>query len=137
MKLTKFLLLGILFGIVMTKSEVISWYRIQEMFRFHSFHMYGVMGSALGVGLVFVQWIKRRGIRTYDGQAIEFKPKAFSIPRYLFGGSLFGIGWALTGACPGPLFTLLGNGFILYSVVILSAVLGTFVYGKLRNRLPH
>ena len=137
MKLIKFLLLGILFGIVMTKSEVISWYRIQEMFRFHSFHMYGVMGSALGVGLVFVQWIKRKGIRTYDGQTIEFKPKAFSIPRYMFGGILFGIGWALTGACPGPLFTLLGNGFILYSVVILSAVLGTFVYGKLRHRLPH
>jgi uncharacterized membrane protein YedE/YeeE len=137
MKYIKFLLIGILFGIIMTKSEVISWYRIQEMFRFQSFHMYGTIGSALAVGVLLVQLIKRRNIKTYQGVEIEFTDKNFGIARYLFGGAIFGLGWSLSGACPGPMYTLVGNGFTVFIAVILSALLGTYVYGLLRNKLPH
>lgn len=137
MKFLKYLLIGILFGIVMTKSEAISWFRIQEMFRFQSFHMYGIIGSALAVGVVMVQLLKRREVASLDGDIITFKDKSFSIPRYLFGGIIFGLGWALSGACPGPLYTLLGNGFTVFIVVILSAILGTLSYGLLREVLPH
>jgi len=121
----------------MTKSEAISWYRIQEMFRFQAFHMYGIIGSALVVGVLMVQFIKRSRLKNLQGEIIQFNNKQFSIWRYLLGGTIFGLGWALTGACPGPLYTLLGNGFSIFIVVIASALLGTFVYGLLRDRLPH
>ena len=137
MKFIKYLIIGILFGIIMTKSEAISWYRIQEMFRFDSFHMYGIIGSALVVGIIVVQLIKRSQMKTTQGDAIIFKDKDFSIARYLLGGILFGLGWALSGACPGPMYTLVGNGFTVFIIVILSALLGTYVYGLMRNRLPH
>ncbi len=137
MKFLKYLLIGILFGIVMTKSEAISWYRIQEMFRFQSFHMYGIIGSALAVGVVMVAYLKRKEVKSLDGDIITFTDKNFSIPRYLLGGIVFGLGWALSGACPGPMYTLLGNGFSVFLVVIASAVLGTFTYGLLRDVLPH
>lgn len=137
MKYIKFLFIGILFGIIMTKSEAISWYRIQEMFRFQSFHMYGIIGSALAVGVVIMQLIKRKKMNNLEGQVIQLNDKKYSIPRYLFGGVLFGLGWALSGACPGPIYTLIGNGFGVFVVVLLSAILGTFVYGLLRDKLPH
>jgi len=137
MKLLKFLFIGILFGIVMTKSEAISWYRIQEMFRFQAFHMYGIIGSALAVGVVMTFLMKRYHIRSLEGEVIQFNSKAVSVPRYLFGGILFGLGWALTGACPGPIFTLIGNGFTVFVVVLAGAILGTLAYGMLRSRLPH
>lgn len=137
MKHIKFLVVGILFGIVMTKSEAISWYRIQEMFRFQSFHMYGIIGSALAIGILLVQLIKMRGLKTYQGEIIELKDKNFSISRYLFGGIIFGFGWTLSGACPGPMYILIGNGFSVFIVVIISALLGTYVYGLLRDKLPH
>ena len=137
MKALKFILTGIFFGIVMTKSEAISWYRIQEMFRFQSFHMYGVIGTAWFVGVIFIQLIKRKNLKTYQGDSIAFKNKDFSISRYLFGGIVFGLGWALSGVCPGPMYTLVGNGFTVFIVVILSALLGTYVYGLLKNKLPH
>ncbi len=137
MKYIKFLTIGILFGIIMTKSEAISWFRIQEMFRFQSFHMYGIIGSALAVGATLVQVIKRTSLKTYKGESIVFNDKNFSIARYLFGGTLFGLGWALSGACPGPMYTLVGNGFSVFIVVILSAILGTYTYGILRKYLPH
>lgn len=137
MKYIKYLVIGILFGIIMTKSEAISWYRIQEMFRFQAFHMYGIIGSALAVGVLMVQIIKRRKMKALNGGVIHFSNKQFSVPRYLFGGTVFGLGWALSGACPGPMFTLLGNGFSVFIVVIASAVLGTFTYGLVKDRLPH
>ena len=137
MKFLKFLLIGILFGIIMTKSEAISWYRIQEMFRFQSFHMYGIIGTALAVGVVMTQWLKSRNIKSIDGQPLQLKDKDKSVARYLFGGIIFGLGWALSGACPGPMYTLIGNGYTTVIVLILSAVAGTFVYGVLRERLPH
>jgi len=137
MKYLKYLVIGILFGIIMTKSEAISWYRIQEMFRFQSFHMYGIIGSALAVGVTLTAIIKRFHLKSTNGKYIEFKDKDFSIPRYLFGGIIFGLGWALSGACPGPMYTLVGNGFTVFILVILSAVLGTFTYGLVRDKLPH
>ena len=137
MKYLKYLAIGILFGVVMTKSEAISWFRIQEMFRFQSFHMYGIIGTALLVGITITQLIKRYQLKTIDGNHIEFKDKDRSMTRYLGGGIIFGLGWALSGACPGPMFTLVGNGYSVVLVVILSAVLGTYTYGFLRERLPH
>ncbi|MCR9288263.1 MAG: YeeE/YedE family protein [Bacteroidetes bacterium] len=137
MKFLKFLLTGILFGIVMTKSEAISWFRIQEMFRFESFHMYGIIGTAVILGAILVAIIKKVKGKTINGDEIKFNPKTMSIPRYLFGGILFGLGWAMTGACPGPLFTLLGHGILTILLVIASAILGTYVYGRLRSKLPH
>jgi len=137
MKLLKFALLGILFGIVLTKGEVISWYRIYEMFRFDSFHMFGIIGSAVLVGIGIVQMIRRRNMKSIEGEEIHLPPKKLSVPRYLIGGTLFGLGWALTGACPGPMFILLGQGIWAIGLVILSAVAGTFLYGVLRPYLPH
>lgn len=136
-KLIKFFIPGIIFGIVMTKSEAISWFRIQEMFRFESFHMYGIIGTAVIAGSILVFLIKRRQLRNMNGEAIAFNDKNPGIARYLLGGIIFGLGWAMTGACPGPLFTLLGHGYISILVVIVSAILGTYIYGLLRNRLPH
>jgi uncharacterized protein len=137
MKYIKYCILGIIFGIIMTKSEVISWYRIQEMFRFQSFHMYGVIGSTVATGIIIIQLIKRFNLRTISGDAIDIKDKNSGVARYLGGGILFGLGWALSGACPGPMFTLIGNGYTVFIVVILSAVAGTYVYGLLRDKLPH
>lgn len=130
--------IGVLFGILFTKSEVISWFRIQEMFRFQSFHMYGIIGSAVVVAAVSLQIIRRLGVRTLSGEPIVVPPKQMgSGTRYWAGGSIFGIGWALTGACPGPLFALVGNGVTVMAVALLSATAGTWVYGYLRPRLPH
>ena len=137
MKFLKYLVVGIVFGITLTKAEIISWYRIYEMFRFQSFHMYGVIGSAVVLGIVLIQVIKRFKLKTIDGKPIVIQPKEKGVSRNLLGGIIFGFGWALTGACPGPLFILLGNGIAVIGVVILSAMLGTYAYGKLRNRLPH
>jgi len=132
-----YLLIGILFGITMFKSEAASWFRIYEMFKFEAFHMYGIIGTALGVGLLVVQVIKRYKIKSFFGDAITFPPKEKSISRYLIGGIIFGLGWALAGACPGPMFTLVGAGYTPILVVIVASLLGTFLYGLLKNKLPH
>lgn len=133
----EFLIIGILFGIVMTKSEAISWYRIQEMFRFQSFHMYGIIGTALVIGSIKTALIKKFRVKTKYNQPIEFQDKQFSISRYLFGGFIFGLGWALSGACPGPMYTMIGNGFSVFIIVILSAIASTYAYGVLKSKLPH
>ncbi|MFY0600529.1 MAG: YeeE/YedE family protein [Cyclobacteriaceae bacterium] len=137
MKFIKYLFVGVIFGITLTKGEIISWYRIYEMFRFESFHMYGVIGSAVLIGIIFVQIIKRTKMKDIDGNPIQIASKEMGVTRYLIGGTIFGLGWAMTGACPGPLFILLGNGIGVIAVVILSALLGTYVYGLLKDKLPH
>lgn len=136
-KYLKFYAVGILFGVVLSKAEVISWYRIQEMFRFESFHMYGVIGSAVLCGMAGVILFKRNKIKTYYGEMMDFQDKVKSYYRYILGGSIFGLGWALTGGCPGPLYILLGHGYFSYAIVIVSAIAGTFVYGLVRHKLPH
>ncbi len=137
MKYIKFILVGAIFGIALSKGQVVSWYRIYEMFRFDSFHMYGIIGSAVVLGALIVQYMKRTSMKDVDGHLIAFNPKNMSIPRYLIGGTFFGLGWAMVGACPGPMYILLGKGFYLIVVVILGAILGTYVYGALRSILPH
>jgi uncharacterized protein len=133
-----FLLAGLLFGIILTRGEVISWFRIQEMFRFQGFHMFGVFATALPTAILTVQLLKRLRMRDASGNPIVIPPKTLgSGRRYVFGGILFGIGWALTGACPGPLFALLGSGVPTIGVAILAAIGGTWTYGALRPRLPH
>jgi len=132
-----YLFIGILFGITMFKSEAASWFRIYEMFKFESFHMYGIIGSALVIGMIMVQAIKRFKIKSIYGETIHFQPKEKRYSRYIFGGIIFGLGWALAGACPGPMFTLVGVGYVPILVVILFSVLGTFLYGILCNKLPH
>lgn len=136
MKKIKFLFAGILFGIILTKGEVVSWYRIYEMFRFESFHMYGVIGSAVVLGVVVIQLIRRFNILDVEGNPIivPSKQKKFWPP--LLGGTIFGLGWALTGACPGPIYIIIGNGFMVFGVVLISAVLGTFLYGLVMHKLP-
>jgi uncharacterized membrane protein YedE/YeeE len=134
----RFLAAGVLFGFVLTRAEVVSWFRIQEMFRFQSFHMFGIIGSAILVAAVSLVIMKRRSARTVDGIPVALAPKQMgSGARYAAGGTVFGVGWAFTGACPGPLFALLGSGVSVMIVPILSALLGTWVYGGLRPRLPH
>lgn len=132
----KFGLVGLFFGIVFVKAELISWFRIQEMFRLDSFHMYGVMGTAVAVGLTSIQLIKRFRINTLQGEPIIIAPKQFSKGQ-IYGGLLFGFGWAITGACPGPLFAQIGAGDLVVLVTLLSAIARTWVYGAVRNRLPH
>lgn len=132
----KYLAAGILFGIILVKAEVISWFRIQEMFRFQSFHMYGVIGSAVVVGVISVWLIRRFQVKTIYGETIEFHPKPFN-KGLVLGGLMFGFGWAITGACPGPLFALVGNGVSVVIITLFSAIAGTWVYGLLRERLPH
>ncbi len=132
----KYGIVGLLFGIVFVKSEVVSWFRIQEMFRLQSFHMYGVIGSAIAVGMLSVWIIKKRNLKTVWGETIVFHPKKFNKGQ-VWGGLIFGLGWALTGACPGPLFAQIGTGATVVLVTLLSAVAGTWVYGKVRERLPH
>lgn len=137
MKFLKFLLVGIFFGIVLVKSEAVSWYRIYEMFRFESFHMYGIIGTAVLIGVVALALIRRAKIKDMYGEAIDLPDKDQTITRYLVGGTFFGFGWALAGACPGPMYVLFGTGVWTMLVVIAAAVLGTFVYGLLQNKLPH
>jgi uncharacterized membrane protein YedE/YeeE len=136
MKNFKYLLAGIFFGIVLIKSQVISWYRIQEMFQLTSFHMYGVIGTAVITGIISIQVIKRFGIRTFSGEPIAIAPKQFDKGQ-IWGGLIFGIGWAITGACPGPLFAQIGGGYTVVLVTLLSAIAGTWVYGLLEKKLPH
>lgn len=132
----KYLVVGILFGIVFVKAEVISWFRIQEMFRLQSFHMYGIIGSAVAVGALSVWLIKKFNIKTIYGERIVISPKSFNKGQ-IYGGLMFGFGWAITGACPGPLFAQIGTGAVVISVVLLSAIAGTWVYGLVREKLPH
>ena len=136
MKYLKYLVLGTLFGIILTKSEVISWFRIQEMFRFQAFHMYGVIGSAILVGMISIQLIKRNHLKTITGEPIVIADKKFNHGIWV-GGFIFGLGWALTGACPGPLFAQLGSGVGSAAVLILAALAGTWTYSALREKLPH
>jgi len=134
----KYLSAGTLFGFLLMKSEVVSWFRIQEMFRFDSIHMYGIIGLAILVGMISVQIIKRNNVKDLEGKPITIPPKDPSqLSRYIIGGSLFGLGWALLGACPGPMFALLGGGVTIIIVPILAAMAGTYVYGLLRTSLPH
>ena len=137
MKFLKFGLLGVVFGIVMAKSEAISWFRIQEMFRFQSFHMYGIIGTAVILGVTGVFLIKKYKIRDFHGNPIQFNPKEKSIWRYLLGGSIFGLGWALSGACPGPMVVNIGYGFLSMGIVFFFALVGTYLYGSLSTKLPH
>ncbi len=137
MKYFTYLAIGTFFGIVMTKSQAISWFRIYEMFRFDSFHMYGIIGSAVALGVVIIALLKKYNVKSADGSDLSLNPKDMSIPRYLIGGTIFGLGWAMAGACPGPIYTLIGNGYTVILVVLLSALLGTFTYGLLREKLPH
>ncbi|HSN61489.1 MAG TPA: DUF6691 family protein [Ferruginibacter sp.] len=137
MKFIKFLILGIVFGIVMAKSEAISWFRIQEMFRFQAFHMYGIIGTAVVLGVIGVALIKKYQIRDFGGNPISFYPKDKSVIRYLLGGSIFGLGWALSGACPGPMVVNIGYGFLSMAIVFLFALVGTFLYGVIKDKIPH
>lgn len=131
-----YLFVGIFFGIVFVKAEIISWFRIQEMFRLQSFHMYGVIGTAVVVGMISVQIIKRLQAKAANGETIKIADKTFNKGQ-IYGGLIFGIGWAMTGACPGPLFAQIGAGFLVVGVTLLAAVFGTWTYGALRSKLPH
>ncbi len=132
------LALGVLFGIILIKSEVVSWFRIQEMFRFHSFHMYGIIGSAILVAALSLQVIKKFNIKTFYGDAIQIAPKQWDKGvRYWLGGSIFGLGWGLLGACPGPIFALIGTGASVMVVALTGALVGTWVYALARPKLPH
>lgn len=137
MKTLVYLVIGTFFGILMYKSEAASWFRIFEMFEFGAFHMYGIIGTALILGILGVQLIKRFNIKAIGGQEMQLKSKNKSIARYAIGGVLFGLGWALAGACPGPMYVLAGAGYVSIFVVIFGALLGTFVYGLLKHKLPH
>ncbi|MBK7854722.1 MAG: YeeE/YedE family protein [Bacteroidetes bacterium] len=132
----KYLLVGISFGIVFVKAEIVSWFRIQEMFRLQSFHMYGIIGSAVITGIISVWLIKKFNIKTIYGEPITFHPKSFNKGQ-IIGGTLFGLGWAITGACPGPLFAQIGTGASVIIVTLLSAIAGTWLYGYFREKLPH
>lgn len=133
----RFLLTGIFFGIVLAKAEVVSWYRIQEMFLFDSFHMYGVIGSAVFLGILITRGIQIAGLKDVNGEKIRFIPKERSFSRYFIGGTIFGLGWSMIGACPGPIFVLIGMGHMSYLLVLAGALLGTFTYGLTRKGLPH
>ena len=137
MKLARFFLTGIVFGIVLTKAEAVSWYRIYEMFHFQSFHMFGIIGMALFTGIIGLQIIKRKKLKDFNGFPIKIIEKEPGFWRYIIGGSLFGLGWALVGSCPGPIFILLGTGTYAIAVVLIGALLGTYIYGLLKDKLPH
>ena len=137
MKLARFFLTGIFFGIVLTKAEAVSWYRIYEMFHFQSFHMYGIIGTALFTGIVGLQIIKKYKVKDYNGLPINIIEKERGFWRYIIGGTLFGLGWALVGCCPGPIFILLGTGTYAIAVVLIGALLGTYIYGLIKDKLPH
>jgi uncharacterized membrane protein YedE/YeeE len=137
MKFIKYIITGIFFGIVMSKSEAVSWYRIQEMFRFQSFHMFGIIGTAVFSGIFFTWLIRVWKLKNLKGEKIQLSDKDKSWKRYLYGGIIFGLGWALTGACPGPIFVLLGQGYGVMLVVIIGSLLGTYSYGVFKSKLPH
>ena len=137
MKSLKFLFVGFIFGIVLTKSEAVSWYRIYEMFMFQYFHMYGIIMVAIVVGVIGIQIIKRKNVKDIEGNPIVIADKEKGSYRYWIGGLIFGLGWALAGACPGPIFILLGAGFLPVVFVLMGALLGTFIYGVLKDNLPH
>lgn len=132
-----YLVIGVLFGIVLFKSEAASWFRIYEMFRFKAFHMYGIIGSAVILGILITRLIKVKRLKSVFGEPIEFDSKDKSVTRYLVGGVLFGLGWALAGACPGPMYVLIGAGYAPVIVVLISAILGTLLYGVVKDKLPH
>lgn len=136
MKFIKYFIIGMIFGFVLVKAEVISWYRIQEMFRFQSFHMYGIIMTAIMVGMISIQIIKRQKLKAINGEVISIEPKKMD-KGIVIGGIIFGLGWAMTGACPGPLYALTGSGVFVMSVGLLAAIAGTWVYGRLREKLPH
>ncbi|WP_395047446.1 DUF6691 family protein [Flavobacterium sp.] len=137
MNLLKYLAVGFLFGLVLTKSEAVSWYRIYEMFMFQSFHMYGIIGVAITTGVIGIQIIKRNKLKDIDGLTIEIMDKEKGSFRYWIGGLLFGLGWALVGSCPGPIFILIGAGFMSVGIILIGALLGTFFYGVIKDKLPH
>lgn len=137
MKGLKFIIAGIIFGIVMVKSEAASWYRIQEMFRFQSIHMYGIMGTAVLIGAAALYLIKKTQLKDVAGEPIVIQDKEKGWRRYIIGGTIFGLGWALAGACPGPMFVNLGYGYLTMSIVIFGALLGTYLYGLVKHKLPH
>ena len=137
MKFIKYLLVGLVFGIVLTKSEAVSWYRIYEMFHFQSFHMYGIIGVAVITGIIGIQFIKRTNINDITGNPITIADKEKGFTGYLVGGIIFGLGWGLVGTCPGPIYILIGAGFIGIGVVLIGALLGTYLYGVLKDKLPH
>lgn len=137
MKMLKFLIAGTIFGIVMAKSEAFSWFRIQEMFRFQAFHMYGIIGTAVILGVIGVALIKKYQIRDSGGNPIQFYPKDKATARYLIGGTIFGLGWALSGACPGPMVVNIGYGYLSMIVVFFFAIVGTYLYGIVKDKLPH
>lgn len=137
MKLVKFILVGFVFGIVLTKSEAVSWYRIYEMFQFQSFHMYGIIMVAVLTGIIGIQIIKKYHLKDSSGTPIHIADKEPATVRYLLGGIIFGLGWALAGSCPGPIFILIGAGFVSVILVLLGALTGTFIYGVIKEKLPH
>jgi uncharacterized membrane protein YedE/YeeE len=137
MKTLKYLLVGFVFGMVLTKSEAVSWYRIYEMFLFQSFHMYGIIMVAIATGVIGLQIVKRKQLKNVDGEIIEIAEKEKGSFRYWIGGLFFGLGWALVGACPGPIFILLGAGFLPVIFILIGALLGTFIYGLIKDNLPH
>jgi uncharacterized membrane protein YedE/YeeE len=137
MNFIKYLLVGFFFGIVLTKAEAVSWYRIYEMFQFQSFHMYGIIMTAIATGLIGVQIIKRKKLKDIDGNPIYIQDKEKGNVRYWIGGIFFGLGWAMVGACPGPIFILLGSGFLSVVLILFGAILGTFLYGVFKDRLLH
>ena len=137
MKALKYIVVGFIFGIVLTKSEAVSWYRIYEMFMFQSFHMYGIIMVAIATGVIGIQIIKRKNIKDFRGLPIEIIPKEAGSTRFWIGGIFFGLGWALVGSCPGPIFILLGAGFLPMILVLFGALFGTFLYGLIKDKLPH
>jgi len=137
MRYFKYIVVGIIFGVTLFKTEAVSWFRIFEMFHFQSFHMYGIIFSSVVLGIIIVQLIKWRHFKSIEGKEIVIPDKSKSIPRYIIGGFIFGLGWALAGICPGPMFILLGSGYTVLVMFLASAMFGTFVYGLLRNKLPH
>ena len=137
MKMLKYLLVGFVFGVVLTKSEAVSWYRIYEMFQFQSFHMYGIIMVAIGTGVIGLQLIKRNKVKNIEGEPIKIADKEKGSFRYWIGGTFFGLGWALVGSCPGPIFILLGAGYFPVILVLFGALAGTFIYGVVKDKLPH
>jgi uncharacterized protein len=137
MKLVKFILVGFVFGLTLTKSEAVSWYRIYEMFQLHSFHMYGIMMTAIITGIIGIQFIKRKDMKGLKGLNIEIPDKDKGTFRYWIGGLIFGLGWGLVGACPGPIFILIGSGFFSVIIILIGSLIGTFIYGVFKDKLPH
>jgi uncharacterized membrane protein YedE/YeeE len=137
MNFLKYIIVGFIFGLVLTKTEAVSWYRIYEMFQFQSFHMYGIIMTAIATGLIGIQIIKRKKIKDINGNPIYIQDKEKGNVRYWMGGILFGLGWAMVGACPGPIFILLGSGFLSVGLILIGALFGTFLYGVLKDKLPH